>query len=233
MRLCSLVAFDRSLEALSRRDLALSGKGRKARIRRKHKTLLILVLVAIIAAGGVYLYVFTRDRLIKNNGPQDSRSQTVSTDEELATESAKPNKSLNGATTNEDHNEDKEKISSVEENDTLKIELALVNFMDADIKEFDPDVMWDLISNNRKEKEARKTGLTREFFFQAWPEAWGGQSPYDYEFDNRLIAVSGDSARVIVTVRVLNSEETLRESVGLVRESDGWKIDTYPFVGWR
>ena len=132
---------------------------------KRSRVLFIVILVAVITAGGVYLYFFTRDRLENNNGQADYRPQAVSTEEELASESPKVEEGTNGTKTSENGNEDIEQTTDAKESDSREIEKALGRFMEADFKKYDPDAMWGLISNKRKEIEAQERGLTREYFF--------------------------------------------------------------------
>lgn len=113
-----------------------------------------------------------------------------------------------------------------------EVAYGIVNsFMDADIKEFNPDVLWSLSSSKRIEG-LRLMGVTRENFAEGWIDARGDEKhPVDFHVSRRGIVFTPSTVEVEVVV-YLERGAPWRETVRLVREADGWKVEGYPYVGW-
>jgi hypothetical protein len=120
------------------------------------------------------------------------------------------------------------------QNKEEEVAFELVNtFMEADIKEYKPEVIRSLSSSNRLQGLAL-VGVTEENFAEVWRGAWGKEKhPVDYYVSGRGIEFPDpNTAEVEVTVH-LEDGAPWSAKVRLVKEADGWKVDGYPFVGWR
>jgi len=106
------------------------------------------------------------------------------------------------------------------------------SFLDADIKEFNPDVLWSLSSSKRIEG-LRLMGVTRENFAEGWIDARGDEKhPVDFHVSRYGIVFTDPSTVEVDVVVYMERGAPWKETVRLVREADGWKVEGYPFVGW-
>ncbi len=114
-----------------------------------------------------------------------------------------------------------------------EVAYGIVNsFMNADIKEFNPDVLWSLSSSKRIEG-LRLMGVTRENFAEGWIDAKGEEKhTVDYYVSRRGIVFTDPSTVEVDVVVYMEGGAPWNETVRLVREADGWKVEGYPFVGW-
>jgi len=108
---------------------------------------------------------------------------------------------------------------------------ALDAFMVADAKHHDGDAVWSLLSGKLHATLAA-LNTTREQFVQSFNEAASGSSrPTDYYISRDSITFqSPDSATARAIVYFADGAPRIGD-VGLVREPDGWKIDSFPFPG--
>lgn len=106
-------------------------------------------------------------------------------------------------------------------------------FMSNDIDDFNIDVIYSLISTRLRELFA-SINVTKEKLAENWTQLWDAEEdpPAAYYIDKKEIDFPQESqARVkVIVYRETGSPET--EEIRVVREEDGWKIDSYPYVGW-
>ncbi|MBU4240156.1 MAG: hypothetical protein KKE79_00980 [Actinobacteria bacterium] len=104
-------------------------------------------------------------------------------------------------------------------------------FMDADIKQFNPDVLWSLASSKRI-VGLGLMGVTRENFAGGWRKAWGEKHPVDFYVSRRDITFTDPNTVEVKVIVYLERGAPWIDTVRLVKEADGWKVEGYTFVGW-
>jgi len=120
------------------------------------------------------------------------------------------------------------------QNEEEEVLFDLVNrFMEADIKEYKPEVLWSFSSSRRLQGLALM-GVTQENFAEGWRRAWGNEKqPVDYYVSRAGIEfIDPNTAEVEVIVH-MEVGAPWSAKVRLVREASGWKVEGYPFVGWQ
>jgi len=103
--------------------------------------------------------------------------------------------------------------------------------MTADIKNFDTEVIWSLVSSRRK-MALEMMGATKETALGNWRAAWGNDKPEDFFVSKSQIDFPAADSEGVKVVVYLEKGSPKIEPVRLVKEPTGWKIDSYPFVGW-
>ncbi|MBN2169574.1 MAG: hypothetical protein JW738_10045 [Actinobacteria bacterium] len=108
---------------------------------------------------------------------------------------------------------------------------ALNSFMNADIKEINPDLLWDMASSNRK-AAIQVFGGSKETMGAYRTAQWGSMVPTDYFIDQNSINITSPGVAMISVIVYVKDGSPMNAQVELVREPDGWKLDVYPFLGW-
>lgn len=106
------------------------------------------------------------------------------------------------------------------------------SFMTADIKDKNFDVIWGLTSTNRINQMVT-FGATKEKLGQTWPVAWGSTQPREFSVSKNGIKFTDPSNAVVKVVVYMERGDPEMEDIRVVREPGGWRIDSYPFVGWE
>jgi hypothetical protein len=118
-------------------------------------------------------------------------------------------------------------------NDPLKTEYYHIAtaFLDADILDFNPDVLWSLTSTTRR-TALELLGVSKEKFAADWRKAWGERVPVEYYLSRQDINPGDQNTAVLKVVVYLDDGSPVIEEIRLVLEPGGWKVEDYPFVGW-
>lgn len=106
-------------------------------------------------------------------------------------------------------------------------------FQQAAIKKFNIDTVWSLLGGNiRLTLDTNK--ITKDVLAGRFSGAWRGEKPpSDYYISRQSINFTPDGK---AHVTVINYDPDGVPDIGevvLVKEADGWKIDTYPFINWQ
>lgn len=105
-------------------------------------------------------------------------------------------------------------------------------FMSADIKEANMDKVWSMVSSTRK-AALSQLNMTREAVIGGWRTLWGGRNPVEYKLNSSSIEFPADNKATIKAVVDFKDSSPSAETIRLVKEDGVWRIETYPFVGWR
>ncbi|GEM_PF-4425482 len=111
-----------------------------------------------------------------------------------------------------------------------EIRNTVLNFMNADIKEYNPEILWALLSKKVHEVYAI-FGVTKEGFAAKWRSGWKDSKPVDFAISARQIEVGEDGRAHVPVVVYLEKGSPIVQEVGLIFEDGTWKVERYPFVG--
>jgi len=121
--------------------------------------------------------------------------------------------------------------NAVNEQEREDVYKAVDTFMTADIKNFETEVIWSLVSS-RKNMALEMMGVTKETVLGNWRAAWGNDKQEDFFVSKSQIDFPAADSEGVKVVVYLEKGSPKIEHVRLVKEATGWKIDSYPFVGW-
>ncbi|MBN1289874.1 MAG: hypothetical protein JXA49_09595 [Actinobacteria bacterium] len=108
---------------------------------------------------------------------------------------------------------------------------ALKTFMNADIKEINTEILWDMASSKRK-AAIELLGGSRESMDGYRAAQWGTKVPADYFIDESSVNILSPGAAAVSVIVYVKDGSPMNAQVKLVLEPDGWKLDVYPFLGW-
>ncbi len=104
------------------------------------------------------------------------------------------------------------------------------NFMKADIKDNNHEVIWSLLSKKIREVYAL-FGVDKKEFASKWRSTWAGSKPVDYAISGWQIQILEGGKALVPVVIYLEKGSPLVHKVGLVFEDGSWKIERYPIAG--
>jgi hypothetical protein len=104
-------------------------------------------------------------------------------------------------------------------------------FLNADVKEFDFDKLWSMLSTGRI-NALGALGITKDVARMNWRKLWGDKTPADYFLSKSSIKFSEPDRATIDAVVYLEGASPRFATIRLFRENGVWKVETYPFVGW-
>lgn len=107
---------------------------------------------------------------------------------------------------------------------------TVVSFMNADIKEFNPDVIWSLLAKKIHEVYAI-FGVSKEEFASKWLSARVKSRPVDFAISGLQTQIDESGKALVPVVVYVEKGSPLVDKVGLVLEGGSWKIERYPFAG--
>lgn len=107
---------------------------------------------------------------------------------------------------------------------------ALQTFMHADIFDRNFDIIWPML-DARLHLGFDYFKITKDKIVAGWDKAWGEHRPVNFYVSEPQITITGPGTATARAIVYVEHGETRIEEVRLVNEG-GWKIDSYPFVGW-
>lgn len=119
----------------------------------------------------------------------------------------------------------------MDEKEKEEIYRVVETFMEADVREYKPDVLLGLFCTRLRTVLPLFYG-SKEGFAQMWKKAWmEGKKATDYYVSKASLAFLDPMTATIKVVAYFPDDSAKVESLRLIKEADGWKLDNYPFVG--
>lgn len=107
---------------------------------------------------------------------------------------------------------------------------ALKVFMDADITSPNGEVLWNMLSKERK-AAYEKMGGNKDSILQYRNAQWRGSVPKGYYISKSSINFPSPGVAEANVIAYMEKGMSKKAKVQLVQEPDGWKIFGYPFLG--
>lgn len=119
----------------------------------------------------------------------------------------------------------------VDEKEEEEVYRVVETFMEADVREYNPDVLLNLFCTRLRTVLPLFYG-SKEGFAQTWKNAWSeGKKATDYYVSRASVVFQNPQTATIKVVAYFPDGSAKVESLRLTKEADGWKLDNYPFVG--
>ncbi|MDD5748494.1 MAG: hypothetical protein PHP64_05560 [Actinomycetota bacterium] len=120
--------------------------------------------------------------------------------------------------------------SGAEEGEKEAVYQTICTFLNADIKENNIWLVWEMLSSMKK-KITEVFRLPKEKFPEIWRDLWGNNMPDSFYVSKSSVKFTGPTNAEVNVIVYYGGKNSKINTVKLVKEGSEWKVDGYPFAG--